>query len=115
MAGVLAASMLEGITRFWAALFGCIGYLRTVLTALTALHCIKCATHTCSVCMHPKHHLPTSTQSQGVGGGVEAARAGHEVVMCPTAHCYFDYKQAAEEKEPGAWYAMLPLSVRWKF
>lgn len=54
----------------------------------------------------------TATLTQGVGGGVEAARAGHDVVMCPTSHCYFDYKQAADDQEPGAWYAMLPLTVR---
>lgn len=28
---------------------------------------------------------------RGTKGGVEAARAGHDVVMSPTSHCYFDY------------------------
>jgi hexosaminidase len=28
---------------------------------------------------------------RGVEGGIAAARAGHEVVMSPTSHCYFDY------------------------
>ena len=31
---------------------------------------------------------------RGVNGGIEAARAGHDVVMSPTSHCYFDYYQA---------------------
>lgn len=66
----------------------------------------------CMACPSTQHPLRVTSTTQGVGGGVEAARAGHEVVMCPTSHCYFDYKQAAHEQEPGAWYAMLPLSVR---
>ena len=32
---------------------------------------------------------------RGVDGGIAAAKAGHEVVMCPTTHCYFDYNYAA--------------------
>ena len=28
---------------------------------------------------------------RGIEGGVAAARAGHDVVMSPTSHCYFDY------------------------
>ncbi|MFN0032210.1 MAG: family 20 glycosylhydrolase [Flavobacteriales bacterium] len=28
---------------------------------------------------------------RGMQGGMEAARAGHYVVMSPTSHCYFDY------------------------
>jgi len=28
---------------------------------------------------------------RGVGGGIAAARAGQDVVMSPTSHCYFDY------------------------
>jgi hexosaminidase len=28
---------------------------------------------------------------RGVEGGVAAAEAGHDVVMSPTSHCYFDY------------------------
>ncbi len=30
---------------------------------------------------------------RGVKGGIAAARARHDVVMSPTTHCYFDYKQ----------------------
>ncbi len=28
---------------------------------------------------------------RGISGGIAAAKAGHEVVMSPTSHCYFDY------------------------
>ena len=28
---------------------------------------------------------------RGMEGGIAAARAGHDVVMSPTSHCYFDY------------------------
>ena len=34
---------------------------------------------------------------RGVHGGIESARAGHDVIMCPTSHCYFDHYQAAPE------------------
>lgn len=28
---------------------------------------------------------------RGISGGIAAAKSGHEVVMSPTSHCYFDY------------------------
>ncbi len=28
---------------------------------------------------------------RGIAGGIEAAKSGHDVVMSPTSHCYFDY------------------------
>jgi hexosaminidase len=31
---------------------------------------------------------------RGVAGGVAAAKTGHDVVMSPTSHCYFDYAHA---------------------
>jgi hexosaminidase len=37
---------------------------------------------------------------RGYRGGVTAARAGHDVVMCPEQHVYLDYRQAAGEDEP---------------
>ncbi|MFE0673697.1 beta-N-acetylhexosaminidase [Streptomyces sp. NPDC058867] len=37
---------------------------------------------------------------RGYGGGIAAARAGHDVVMCPEQHVYLDYRQAPEEDEP---------------
>ncbi|WP_446039336.1 beta-N-acetylhexosaminidase [Streptomyces sp. SID1121] len=37
---------------------------------------------------------------RGYGGGIAAARAGHDVVMCPEQHVYLDHRQAAGEDEP---------------
>jgi hexosaminidase len=37
---------------------------------------------------------------RGQAGGVAAARAGHEVVMCPEQHVYLDHRQADGEDEP---------------
>jgi len=39
---------------------------------------------------------------RGVEGGIAAARQGHDVIMTPTSHCYFDYYQANPEFEPVA-------------
>ncbi|MEU5096091.1 beta-N-acetylhexosaminidase [Streptomyces sp. NPDC020996] len=37
---------------------------------------------------------------RGYAGGVAAARAGHDVVMCPEQYVYLDYRQAPGEDEP---------------
>ena len=37
---------------------------------------------------------------RGVEGGIDAARQGHDVIMTPVSHCYFDYYQADPEFEP---------------
>ncbi|MFB8402999.1 beta-N-acetylhexosaminidase [Streptomyces sp. NPDC055912] len=37
---------------------------------------------------------------RGYGGGVAAAEAGHDVVMCPEQHVYLDHRQAPGEDEP---------------
>ena len=34
---------------------------------------------------------------RGVQGGITAAKAGHDVVMAPTSHTYFDYRQHPDE------------------
>ena len=47
---------------------------------------------------------------RGEVGGIEAARAGHDVVMTPTDYCYFDYYQAEKDHEPLAIGGYLPLS-----
>jgi len=39
---------------------------------------------------------------QGFEGGIEAARQGHQVVMCPPSYCYFDYYQADPDFQPPA-------------
>jgi hexosaminidase len=37
---------------------------------------------------------------RGYQGGIAAARAGHDVVMCPEQHVYLDHRQAAGADEP---------------
>ncbi|WP_371497312.1 beta-N-acetylhexosaminidase [Kitasatospora sp. NBC_00374] len=37
---------------------------------------------------------------RGYAGGVAAAEAGHDVVMCPEQYVYLDHRQAAGEDEP---------------
>ncbi|WP_345555856.1 beta-N-acetylhexosaminidase [Streptomonospora halophila] len=37
---------------------------------------------------------------RGTEGGVAAARAGHDVVMCPTDTSYLDYRQSGDDGEP---------------
>ena len=46
---------------------------------------------------------------RGEAGGIEAAREGHEVIMTPTSHCYFDYYQSKDENEPLAIGGFLPI------
>lgn len=42
---------------------------------------------------------------RGIQGGIKAARAGHDAIMTPASHLYFDYKQSGDKGEPGAFYA----------
>ncbi len=39
---------------------------------------------------------------RGVAGGIEAAKQGHDVIMSPTSHCYFDFYQGDPKVEPKA-------------
>ncbi|MBK8847244.1 MAG: family 20 glycosylhydrolase [Bacteroidetes bacterium] len=39
---------------------------------------------------------------RGVSGGIEAASQGHDVVMTPGSHCYFDHYQYLRDNEPYA-------------
>ena len=53
---------------------------------------------------------------RGMDGGIEAANAGHEVIMSPTTHVYFDYYQSEDrENEPLAIGGYLPLSKVYEF
>ncbi|RME94189.1 MAG: beta-N-acetylglucosaminidase [Verrucomicrobia bacterium] len=51
----------------------------------------------------------------GFAGGVTAARAGHDVVMAPTSHTYFDYYQGPRDKEPPAIGGFLRLERVYAF
>jgi hexosaminidase len=53
---------------------------------------------------------------RGTSGGLAAARAGHDVVMAPTSHTYFDYYQSRDrESEPLAIGGFLPLDTVYAF
>lgn len=39
----------------------------------------------------------------GFDGGIEAANMGHDVVMAPMSHCYFDHYQGDNNFEPQGW------------
>jgi hexosaminidase len=53
---------------------------------------------------------------RGTKGGVEAARAGHDVVMAPTSHTYFDYYQSPNrDREPIAGGGTIPLETAYSF
>ncbi len=52
---------------------------------------------------------------RGQQGGITAANAGHDVVMAPTSHTYFDYYQGPSEGEPKAIGGNLPLEKVYGF
>ena len=53
---------------------------------------------------------------RGAQGGIDAANAGHDVVMSPNTHCYFDYYQSEEvENEPFAIAGYIPLEKVYHF
>jgi hexosaminidase len=52
---------------------------------------------------------------RGVKGGVESAEQGHDVIMCPGSHCYFDHYQADPDFEPEAIGGYLPLKKVYAF
>ena len=52
---------------------------------------------------------------RGTSGAVEAAKSGHNVIMTPTSHCYFDYYQSENDDEPLAIGGYLPLEKVYGF
>jgi hexosaminidase len=52
---------------------------------------------------------------RGVQGGITAARAGHDVVMTPTTHLYFDYYQTNDPAEPLGIGGYVPLEKVYAF
>lgn len=51
---------------------------------------------------------------RGTQGGIDAAKSGHDVVMTPTSHCYFDYYQGAIG-EPKAIGGFLPIDTVYSY
>ncbi len=53
---------------------------------------------------------------RGMGGGIQAAQMGHDVIMTPTTYCYFDYYQSRDTgQEPLAIGGYVPLSLVYSF
>ncbi|RXG18551.1 hexosaminidase [Leeuwenhoekiella aestuarii] len=52
---------------------------------------------------------------RGFQGGWEATKAGHDVIMTPVSHMYFDYYQGNPDNEPVAFNAFLPLEKVYEF
>jgi hexosaminidase len=52
---------------------------------------------------------------RGIKGGITAAKAGHDVVMTPTSHTYFDYYQAKDPEEPLAIGGFTPLEKVYQY
>ncbi|MBO7083826.1 MAG: family 20 glycosylhydrolase [Bacteroidales bacterium] len=53
---------------------------------------------------------------RGTEGGIEAARKGHDVIMCPTSYLYFDYYQSEDPStEPSCVGGYLPVSRVYEF
>ena len=52
---------------------------------------------------------------RGIGGAVQAAKEGHDVILTPNSHAYFDYYQSDNENEPIAIGGFLPLEKVYSF
>ncbi len=52
---------------------------------------------------------------RGVEGGIAAARAGHDAIMTPGSHCYFDYYQSDPDQEPLAIGGLLTLDKVYSY
>ncbi|WP_163325749.1 glycoside hydrolase family 20 protein [Draconibacterium mangrovi] len=60
---------------------------------------------------------PTATimSWRGSDPGIRAAKAGHDVVMSPTSHCYFDYYQGDPSLEPKAFGGNITLKKVYNY
>jgi hexosaminidase len=52
---------------------------------------------------------------RGFEGGVEAAKQGHDVIMSPGSHCYFDHYQSKNASEPLAIGGFTPIEKVYQF
>ncbi len=52
---------------------------------------------------------------RGFEYGIAGIRSGHDVVMSPTSHCYFDYYQGDASSEPKAIGGLIPLEKVYAF
>jgi len=52
---------------------------------------------------------------RGMQGGVAAAKSGHDVIMTPLSHCYFDHYQTDPLNEPITIGGFLPLKTVYEY
>ena len=52
---------------------------------------------------------------RGTSGAIQAAKEGHDVILTPGSHCYFDHYQSDNENEPLAIGGFLPLEKVFHF
>ena len=53
---------------------------------------------------------------QGTEGGIKAAKSGHDIIMAPNTHCYFDFYQTGDTKdEPLAIGGCIPVEKVYGF
>ena len=52
---------------------------------------------------------------RGTSGAIQAAKEGHDVILTPGSHCYFDHYQSDNENEPLAIGGFLPLEKVYHF
>jgi len=52
---------------------------------------------------------------RGLGGVPALTKAGHDVVLSPTSHCYFDYRQSDLPQEQGEGDSPIPLDKVYSF
>ena len=52
---------------------------------------------------------------RGLKPGMEAARAGRKVIMCPTEYCYLDYYQADRRWQPASIGGLITLQKAYEF
>jgi hexosaminidase len=59
---------------------------------------------------------PSAAVMDWIGGGAEAAEAGHDAIMSPQTHCYFDHYQSEDRSaEPRAIGGFTPLEKVYTF
>lgn len=52
---------------------------------------------------------------RGLQPGMDAARDGHRVIMCPTEYCYLDYYQADPRYQPASIGGLITLAKAYEF
>jgi hexosaminidase len=53
---------------------------------------------------------------RGIQGGIASARQGHDAVMCPGTHCYFDFYQSEDrDNEPHAIGGFTPVDKTYSY